>query len=839
MQSKAQDLLSKNIPYNIDTLFTQICYYKCFEVNLLRALFGTNKSLKKIKLINLYWFDKWKKVSCYEAIKNELNMNCTIQDNYKCNINNYYKIVESINIEEQLDNNIENDYIISEYDKSMNRISVDHETEFEIISNDLWDSFLQTNNTNKVNIGTPVELDLENLTNDSLIIHLNSRASYIIFWNREKQCLGKLIFVFSDNTERDCVIQGIKHSFNSILIFYASFLGDLIDTKEINYSDCSFKCINKTEKKILNYDDFKNYKRPVGLVNVRLTCYMNAALQSLFYVPALTNYLLKEINAIKNMNGYHSFLNEYLNVVLNLSKKAEGSKLKEAYSPKEFFKIIENENEFQDLAGDSIDMVRYTLEKLHSELSCLPNDEITFSKYLGNNNNTLIVFGQQMLKLNEFINNYSSNNKSIISNTFYFIEKTVMTCCKCKKTVSIDFNCQMYIIFPLKDIQNQIIINNFKNTPTYQNLTSNNNNLNPGTQNNNFIFNNSGMPQNNNFNFTNPRTYPNNNCNFNNQNNFNNPSMNQNNNYNLNNQNNFNNSGMNQNNNCNLNNQNNFNNPSMIQNNNCNLNNQNNFNNPRMYPNNNSNFNNQNNFNNSGMYQNNNCNFNNQNNFNNSGMYQNNNSNFNNQNTFNNSGMYQKNNCNLNNQNNFNNPGMFQNNNCNFNNPMFQMFQKNMIFKKEFEKYVSMNRNLTIKLMDCFEYNRNKEVTINEITCQSCKMPVSVSSKTNYYTLPDVLIINLSRDKDNLDDVPISFDETIDLTKEAESKIDRNIYDLICIVTHFGKSGTEGHYMAYCKKQDNNKWYQFNDSTVTESNFQEASTSGRAYILFYQRKQSL
>ena len=804
MQSNAEVLLSKNIPYNIDTLFTQICYYKVFEVNLLRTLFGTDKSLTKIKLINSYWFDKWKKVSCYEAIKHELNMNCTIQDNFKCNINNYYKIVESINNEDQLDNNIENDYIISEYDKAMNRINVDHETEFEIISNDLWESFLQQNNTNRVNIGTPVELDLENLTHDSLIIHLNSKASYIIFWNREKQCLGKLIFVFSDNAERDCVIQGIKHSYESFIIFYVSFLGDLVDTKDINYSDCSFKCINKTDKKILNYDDFKNYKRPVGLVNVRLTCYMNAALQSLFYVPALTNYLLKETNAIKNMNGYHSFLNEYLNVVLNLSKKAEGSKLKEAYSPKEFFKIIENENEFQDLAGDSIDMVRFTLEKLHSELSCLPNDEITFSKYLGNNNNTLIVFGQQMLKLNAFINNYSANNKSIISNTFYFIEKTVMTCCNCKKTVSIDFNCQMYIIFPLKDIKNQILFNNFKKTPLYQKLTSNNDNLNPGIQNNNFIFNNSGMPQNNNYNFNNPKTYPNNNCNFNNQNNFNSPGMYQNNN------------------NCNFNNQNNFNNPGMNQNNN------------------NCNFNNQNNFNNSGMNQNNNnCNFNNQNNFNNPGIYQNNNNcNFNNQNNFNNPGMYQNNNCNFNNQNNFNNPGMYQNN-CNFNNPMFQMFQKNMIFKNEYEKYSNMNRNLTIKLMDCFEYNRNKVEIINEITCQSCNMPVKVSSKTIYYTLPDVLIINLSRDKDNLNDVSISFDETIDLTKEAESKIDRNIYDLICIVTHFGKSGTEGHYKAYCKKQDNNKWYQFNDNIVTESNFQEASSSGTAYILFYQRKQDL
>jgi len=803
MMSKAQDLLSRNIPYQFDTLFTQICLYKCFEVNLLRALFGTDTSLKKIKLINAYWFDKWKKISCYEAIKNELNMNCSIQDNLKYNINNYYKIVESINIEEKLDNNIENDYIISEYDKDMNRVGVDHEAEFEIISNELWDCFLKQDNTNKLDVGTPVELDLEYLTNDSLIIHLNSRASYIIYWNRERECLGKLIFVFSDNTERDCVIQGIKHSFESFIIFYASFLGDLLDTKDINYSNCSFKCINKTEKKILNYDDFKNYKRPVGLVNVRLTCYMNAGLQSLFYVPKLTNYLLKETNAIKNMKGYHSFLNEYLNVVLNLSKKAEGSKLKEAYSPKEFFKIIENENEFQDLAGDSIDLVRYTLEKLHSELSSLPNDEITFSKYLGNNNNTIIVFGPQMPKLNAFINNYSANNKSIISNTFYFIEKTVMTCCNCKKTVSIDFNCQMYIIFPLKDVQNQKIINNFKNTPTYQKFNSNNNNFNPLTQNNNLIFNNnSGMIQNNNCNFINPGTYQNNNCNFNNQNNYNN-------------------NGIYQNNNCNFNNQNNFNSSGIYQNNNCNLNNQNNCNN-------------------NGIYQNNNCNLNNQNNFNNPEICQNNNYNLNNQNNFNNPGMYQNNNYNLNNQNNFNNPGIYQKNNFNFNNPsMFQKMQNNMIFKKEFEDFVNMNKNLNINLMDCFEYCRNKDVIINEIKCQNCNMPVSVSSKTNYYTLPDVLIINLNRDKDNINDVPVIFEQSIDLTKEVESKIDRNIYDLICIIAHFGKSGTEGHYMAYCKKQDNNKWYQFNDSTVTESNFQEASTSGRAYILFYQRRQNL
>ena len=918
MQNKAQEILSRNIPYNIDTLFTQICLYKCFEVNLLRALFATDKSLKKIKLINAYWFDKWKKISCYQAIRHELNMNCSIQDNFKFNINNYYKIVESINIEEQLDNNIENDYIISEYDKTMNRVCVDHESEFEIISNELWDCFLQQSNTNQLNIGTSVELDLEYLTNDSLIIHLNDEASYIIFWNKEKERLGKYIFVFSDNTERDCVIQGIKHSFESFIIFYNNFLGDLLDIKDINYLNCSFKCINKTEKKILNYDDFKNYKRPVGLVNVRLTCYMNSALQGLFYVPKLTNYLLKETNAIKNMQGYHSFLKEYLNVVVNLSRKAAGSKLKEAYSPKEFFKIIENESEFHDLAGDSIDMVRFTLEKLHSELSSLPNDEMIFSKYLGNNNSTIIVFGQQMLKLNAFINNYSSNNNSIISNTFYFIEKTVMTCRNCKKTVSIDFNCQMYTIFPLKDIQNEKIINNFKKTPIYQQLFSNNNSINSGTKNNNNNnFNNFGMTVDNNCNFNNLGVYQNNNNNMNNQNIFN-PEINPINNYNMNNQNNnlnmnnqtnnlnmnnqINNLKMNnQNNNINMNNQNNNINMN-YQNNNINMNNQNNninMNNQNNNininnQNNNINMNNQNNNinmnyqnNNINMnYQNNNININNQNNINMNNQSNNininnqNNLNMNNQNNLNNNNQYnnfninnQTNNLNMNNQNNinmnnlnnnlnminqnsFNNFGMYPNNNYNFNdnnfsnpnivlnnfnskNPTnYEMFQKNMIFKNEFQNYVKTNRNLTIKLMDCFEYVRNKEVIINELTCESCKMQVSVTSKTTYYNLPDVLIINFSREKDNKFDVPVSFEESIDLNKEVESKIDKNIYDLICIIAHFGKSGTEGHYMAYCKIQEKNKWYQFNDSVVTESSFQEASTSGRAYILFYQRKQN-
>lgn len=319
MQNNVQNFFLNKIPYDINTLFTQLCQYKCFEVGLLRALFQTDLSLNKINLINAFWFEQWKKISCYETIKNELNINCSIIQNYNDSINNYSKIVQTINNQDHLSKNIENDYIISEFDPQLNRNGVDYDTEFELISTDLWNSFLQTNNNN-IYSEIPVQVDLEHLNKDSLIFHLSNKACYIIFWHREKQCLGKLIFVFSDSTEKDMVIQGIR-SLPEFIIFYVSNLSDSQNEQNVNYSNCSFKCINKTEKKILNYENFKKFRLPVGLVNVRLTCYMNAALQSLFYIPQLTKYLLKEEKAIKNRSGYHSLLNEYLNIVLNLSKK--------------------------------------------------------------------------------------------------------------------------------------------------------------------------------------------------------------------------------------------------------------------------------------------------------------------------------------------------------------------------------------------------------------------------------------------------------------------------------------------------------------------------------------
>ena len=73
----------------------------------------------------------------------------------------------------------------------------------------------------------------------------------------------------------------------------------------------------------------------------------------------------------------------------------------------------------------------------------------------------------------------------------------------------------------------------------------------------------------------------------------------------------------------------------------------------------------------------------------------------------------------------------------------------------------------------------------------------------------------------------------------VETKIDNKKYRLISVITHFGPSGTAGHFIAFCFVKNKNKWYKFNDSIVTESSFNEASTSsnsGSIYILFYERQ---
>ena len=445
-----------NFPYTINEIFTQICQYKIFEVKLKRKILASNKNiLTSVALINSAWFEKWKKISCYEAIKDELNMCQSIGVNHKTLIGTYLEMKENLNINENLDKNINNTSIISGFDDFRKRYKVNPYANFELISRDLWNCFVPPNTPN-VNNGTLVELELEYLTKKSLIIHLDQTSCYIIFWNINEQKINKLILIFSSVEEKNKALDNLKSL--GINNFYSCYLSDLEDYKNVD-NVLSFYCINKSENKKISIkndegnqnislkNSFNNYYNdsdlpPVGLENIFMTCYMNSALQSLVHIPKLSKYFL----GVKSQLDYSQPLSRaYLEVVENLLRKTNESRNIFYYRPDTFYNIASQNPLFQ-CAGDSIDMLNYFLQTIHEEFN-LKSKGNSLLKYMINNANT-----PKFQALNNVIMNFSNHNQSIIVNLFYFLEKSKLKCHNCKGT-AYSFQCLFYIIFPLEEIR--------------------------------------------------------------------------------------------------------------------------------------------------------------------------------------------------------------------------------------------------------------------------------------------------------------------------------------------------------------------------------------------------
>lgn len=58
-------------------------------------------------------------------------------------------------------------------------------------------------------------------------------------------------------------------------------------------------------------------------------------------------------------------------------------------------------------------------------------------------------------------------------------------------------------------------------------------------------------------------------------------------------------------------------------------------------------------------------------------------------------------------------------------------------------------------------------------------------------------------------------------------------YNLIGVANHFGGLGG-GHYTAFAKNAKNQRWYNFDDSSVSAVSENDAITKN-AYVLFYER----
>ena len=134
----------------------------------------------------------------------------------------------------------------------------------------------------------------------------------------------------------------------------------------------------------------------------------------------------------------------------------------------------------------------------------------------------------------------------------------------------------------------------------------------------------------------------------------------------------------------------------------------------------------------------------------------------------------------------------------------------------------------------------------NQYKCEECKKYVDAVRKTSIWETPEVLIIQLKRFK-NISTYLTKVRSTIkypltdlSLQKYYSEYFPRNhTYDLFGVIQHTG-SLHGGHYIAHTKNFINNKWYEFNDSSVLyipEDKIEQELISRDSYILFYKKKE--
>ena len=141
-----------------------------------------------------------------------------------------------------------------------------------------------------------------------------------------------------------------------------------------------------------------------------------------------------------------------------------------------------------------------------------------------------------------------------------------------------------------------------------------------------------------------------------------------------------------------------------------------------------------------------------------------------------------------------------------------------------------------LNLYDCFKENESKEQLSeqNQIHCNHCFRNSDAITQNQIYIAPNVLILIINRGKGNIFECDLDFPMELNISQYAKGSNSPYLYDLIGIISHFGESSMEGHFIAYCKHFDDN-WYMFNDAIVKNVSIEDIY-KGTPYILFYQNK---
>ena len=125
----------------------------------------------------------------------------------------------------------------------------------------------------------------------------------------------------------------------------------------------------------------------------------------------------------------------------------------------------------------------------------------------------------------------------------------------------------------------------------------------------------------------------------------------------------------------------------------------------------------------------------------------------------------------------------------------------------------------------------------NKLFCNNCNKLQEGETTCKIFEPPQNLLINIDYGINKIYQPSFTeFDEEIDITNFVVFDYKQKIrYRIIGVCTHYGYSGSSGHYVAFCKNKENNTWYEFNDSFCSECDKKEIYR-GSPYLLLYERE---
>ncbi|KAG7259885.1 hypothetical protein CRUP_038010 [Coryphaenoides rupestris] len=146
-----------------------------------------------------------------------------------------------------------------------------------------------------------------------------------------------------------------------------------------------------------------------------------------------------------------------------------------------------------------------------------------------------------------------------------------------------------------------------------------------------------------------------------------------------------------------------------------------------------------------------------------------------------------------------------------------------------------------VTLQDCLAafFARDELKGDNMYSCEKCKKLRNGVKFCKVQSLPEILCIHLKRFRHELMfstkiGTHVSFPlDGLDLQPflAKDSTTQTTTYDLLSVICHHG-TASSGHYIAYCRNDLNNLWYEFDDQSVTEVP-DSCVQNAEAYVLFY------